>query len=388
MTSHGKPVNTVYLIDSLERGGAQRQLVELVKGVDKSVINPHVVVYHDIMDFKEDLDRAGIPVWCLHKREKTGLFFLLKFLFFLSRHKISLIHSFLNIPNFYARMAKVVFPSISVVTSERNVSITHSKVHTTLERKTWWLSDKIIVNAGKIKEILVDEVAVAPQRISVINNGIDLETFSTTNETLVKTIRDKLLPEKESLLIGLVGRMCEQKGQCYAVEAAKHLQSCHPELNFRICFWGSEDDSVYVEALKRTIVKENLTEKVVLAGVHNDIPSVMQASDLLILPSLWEGFPNVLLEAMVSRTPVIATAIVDNKQIVDDGRTGFLVEPGNPVALADKIIAFSRMSSAAVQEMTRMAHDSIASRFSKEIMVQNTLKVYEDADSLAAAGDE
>jgi len=373
------PVNTVYLIDSLESGGAQRQVVELIKGLNRKLINPYVVVYHNIMYFREELEQSDVKIYCLPKKDKLGISFIIQFLNFIYKKKIKLIHSFLNTPNLYARLTKLFFPHIVIVTSERNVTLVHSIFRSVLEKLTWRLSDRIIVNAEKIKDLLVNKIGVAPEVVRVVNNGIDLKRFSSPDKLLTERIRAEALTGRASFLIGIIGRICVQKGQVYAVEAARLIRQSRPEIDFVMCFWGSETELTYAETIKRMITEYNLVENVHFCGERKEMPEVMAASDLLILPSLWEGFPNVLLEAIASRAMIISTDIVNNRQIVVNDEAGFLIEPKNPKALAEKIIDVYQMSQPDAERLVTKAYEHITNHFSRENLVKKTMDVYVEA---------
>jgi glycosyltransferase involved in cell wall biosynthesis len=373
------PKRVVYLIDSLTSGGAQRQLVELVKGLDKTRIVPSVVTYHDIPFFRKELTDAGIPVSCINKKDKIGLSFLNGFLDELRREKPDFIHSFLNVPNIYARIAKLLGDVKGVVTSERNVSINDRFGLKVGEKLTWRLSNAIIANAHAVKDILTARIGIDPSKIRVVHNGVDPVRFRKVNLKKMSEIRQKCQAFRQnSILIGLVGRIAPQKNHLGLVKAIRWLLNKNPNLDLRVGFWGKVTHQAYGQTLKRAVEELRLRERVFFLGAENDMASVYAACDAVVLPSLWEGFPNVALEAMSAGRPVIASAIVDNKKIVDDGIDGFLVEPGSVDNLASAIQKVIELPKSERIALSKRASEKVIKEYSIARMVENTMQVYRE----------
>ena len=178
------------------------------------------------------------------------------------------------------------------------------------------------------------------------------------------------------------GRICEQKGQIYLVEACRFIKAKSPSFKFRVCFWGVEDEKEYCELVRNRIALYDLKRHFVFGGVESDVASALAACDLVVLPSLWEGFPNALLETMAAGRPAIATRIADNEKIVDNNETGFLVAPGNPEELADKILYVSEVDGKRKKEIGINAQKSIDHNYGINKLVERTMKVYSDTGML------
>jgi len=118
-----------------------------------------------------------------------------------------------------------------------------------------------------------------------------------------------------------------------------------------------------------------LKEKVIWTGVRTDIPELLASADIFVLPSLWEGLPVTLLEAMASRIPVVATAVGSNPEIIRHGENGFLVPPANPSTLAKCILELLKDKKKA-QLLAEEGYKTIQERFTIERMVKEYEKLY------------
>lgn len=377
-----KRVTGIYLIDSLSSGGAQRQIVELVKNIDKSRIRPIVVTYHDLPFFQDELARYGIKTLLLEKRDKIGFTFMVRFMAFLRKIRPDFIHSFLNVPNFYARMMKFTGTVEKVITSERNISIMNSFALSMLEKLTWRLSGCIIVNAHGIKKILVEQIGIPEKKIVVIYNGVAANRFNKFSSSKVKEIRDKINigSDDKCQVLGLIGRLVDQKNHIGILDALNLIRRYKPDLKIKIGFWGSEPLPDYSEKVRKKIVNLGLQDAVLFGGTEKDINSVYAVCDVIVLPSLWEGFPNVLIEAMAAGKLVIASDIVDNARIIKDGVNGFLFPSGSSKALANKIIEVIEMPKDSKLAVSKQARQDIIQNYSTENMVLNTMKIYKEME--------
>lgn len=195
------------------------------------------------------------------------------------------------------------------------------------------LVDDIIANSRQTaRTILAHNDRLFPnEKIHVIYNGMDLMQFDNLVAQPPYTC-----PSGE-VVIGHAGRLSRQKGQSHLIEVAARLKN--NGLRFKMLIAGKGSLEVGLKAMAASM---GLQDEVIFTGFTEDIKGLMQASDIFVLPSLWEGFGFVLIEAMACSKPVVAFDISSNPEVVADGETGFLVEPFNTEAMTEKIMQLAR----------------------------------------------
>ncbi len=208
---------------------------------------------------------------------------------------------------------------------------------------------------------------VPAHKIRVIPYGVDLKKYKVDNNS---EIRKKMGLNGQNLVIGVVGRLHPQKGHIYLIEASERIIKEFPEVKF--VFAG---DGALREELEKRIQDKNLEKNFLLLGYRSDIPEVLKSLDVFVLPSLYEGLPNVVLEAMAAGKPVVATSVDGTVEAVVNNVTGFLIPPINIEALQNAILKVLRNKEMANQ-MGRKGRERVEEHFSLEKQVQSFEKLY------------
>jgi glycosyltransferase involved in cell wall biosynthesis len=192
-----------------------------------------------------------------------------------------------------------------------------------------WMDRVVCVSEAQARR--VQRAGVRPARVRVIPNAVDPERFADPEEHY----RTKLLRyfrQPRTHVVGAAGRLSPEKGFDVLVAAAARVVQTDPSVGFVLFGEGPER-----EGLLRQINAEGLAGSFVLSGFRGDLDRFMPFFDLLVLPSFTEGMPNVVLEAFAAGVPVVASAVGGTPEVVEDGRSGFLVPPRDPEALAARI---------------------------------------------------
>lgn len=321
-----KKLNVLHLISSLEVGGAEKLLIELLKNTKAQDINFVVVVMNNNVDegLKQELLGINSNVYFLnriegHKHPKY-LFQLLKVI---NKHKVNIIHTHNYGSKIWASLCKFVFPGLKLVYTIHS-SNTIKKMNTT---------NIVIHNMFVDKSIAISEEIYQGSKNKKMNsikiyNGVEVDKYKINQNKNVN---------KYFNIIN-VGRITHSvKGQDILIKALKECKN--KGINFVCNFVGGvySYDKESFEYLKDLVNDLELSKNINFLGNRNDVPKLLTDADLFVLPSRYEGMPVSLLEAMASNLPVIASNISGSNDLISNGENGLLFESENVQDLADKI---------------------------------------------------
>ncbi len=234
--------------------------------------------------------------------------------------------------------------------------------------------NRIIAVSKAVKEVFIKQ-GHEEDMIEVVYNGIDLEIIKPQKTS--KQMREELGISDKSIVIGEVGRLCETKGQHLLIKAAPKVIDRFP--NSKIIFVGKdlERDGVYERELIDLAKNLNIENKIIFTGYRDDVIDIINSFDLFVLPSLAEGLPVVILEAMACGIPVVATSVGGNEEIVKDGVTGTIVPPGDSESLARAII-YNLENPEVSNRMGERSYERVKKYFTRQQMLERTFKIYEE----------
>ncbi len=241
-------------------------------------------------------------------------------------------------------------------------------------------ADRVIAVSGKMREDILAHFRVHPAKVVVIHNGIDPERFRPTEE---RDALDRLGVRTPYVLF--VGRVTDQKGIFHLLEAAKLLPA-----GVQVVLCASAPDTPEIEARLRRAVPDHPNVLWINEMVPREVViQLMSHAAVFACPSVYEPFGLINLESMACETPVVASAVGGILEVVVDGETGLLVEPGRPDALA---AALTRVleNPALGRSMGRAGRRRVEERFTWARVAERTEQAYADAAAefeRASAGD-
>jgi len=241
-------------------------------------------------------------------------------------------------------------------------------VHRTLE----WFSNRALHKAIAVSESTkrdwIRRTGIAESRVVTIHNGIDPERFQ--RQEAQKTAKSKLGLPADATIIGAVGRLSTAKGFAYLIEAVALLRASYP--NAVVALAGTGPSRSQLEDLASRLA---VSDRVVFLGFRSDINELLDACDLLVMPSLSETLGYALLEAMAHGLPTVGTTVGGIPEVILPMETGLLVPPRHPVALATAIKLL--LDSADLRErLGRAGRERVIKHFQEADMVRKTLDVY------------
>ena len=379
-----KKKNILFIIDSLGSGGAQRQMTLLAKHIDQTKFDISILIYHDSRHYEKELIDANIPVHYIQKNGYIDLVFFYSLIRKIIEVKPCIILSYLMVPNVWARLAGRLAGVKHIITSERNIDIGHSKTRVLIEKLLNRFSSSIVVNAEAIKESLIRTVGIPESKLQVIYNGVDVAQFSCPDADVIENYRNEFGLSATNKIIFLPGRMQPQKNHISLVRAFCKVADNMP--NGKLLFAGEEIDQNIKDEIVKELSTHDLLGRAVFAGRQSNMSELYSLSDIVVLPSLWEGFPNVILEAMASERAVIATDIADNKRLVHDGVNGYLFAVNDDQKLSDLILTVLEHDDSLI-EMGKKGREIINESFSISEMVKNYQNLFLSFDENKKTGE-
>lgn len=367
----------VFLIPSLIAHGAERQLCELVRGMDKSRFEVHIVVFYGPEEHDENhlwTETEGIPdsTWhCLHKRRGIGgyLTALPRLLALLRGIRPDVLHGYMdaNLPALLLGrlLARPVAWGIRRTSADLSLLDGRSRWLLRISARLSRFTDLIIFNseAGRLSH---QAMGMQAPRMLVIPNGFDVTRFAPALPSGLEQRRTWNVPA-EVPLIGIVGRLEPVKDHPTFLRAAARIARDWPRARF-VCV-GSGPTG-YSESLKRQAESLGLGDSVLWPGACAEMPAVYNALTVLALSSTDEGFPNVLGEAMACGIPCVSTRAGDSERLVGDPEA--VVDPGDDTALAAAISRLLREPAASRTAKGLAQRSRMCSSFSTEILVRST----------------
>lgn len=370
---HPLPKTILFLTRSLGRGGAERQLVVLAKGLTRRGHAVAVAVFFGGGVYEAELAEAGVRVINLGKQGRWDILpFLNRLVRFLRKERPTLMHSYLGVPNILATALKPLLPGSRIIWGVRasNVDLSCydwlSRLAYSLECRLARFADRIIANSHAGKRYAVAS-GFPEDKIVVIPNGINTKYFRFDSEGR-QQVRSAWGLDEDEILVGLVARLDPMKDHSTFLKAASRIARERQHMRFVCVGDGSAD---YVELIKQQAMALGLTDRLIWAGARDNMPAVYSALDIVSSSSSFgEGFSNIIAEAMACGVPCVVTDVGDSALIV--GNTGRVVAPNDGSALAAAIQHLADLPPEERRTLGEACRARIMSEFSIHRLVQRT----------------
>ncbi len=348
-----RPLRICQLLTELGPAGAERCVYELSRRLDRGRFEVHVVALRGGA-VAQWLLAAGVGVTVLGVRNKWDVLKLRRLVELLRRRRFDILHTHLYHADLAGRTAAWLAGVPHLI---------HT-VHTAEGRFRPWqfaaarllanMCDRIVAVSPSARDFHAARAGLPPGRYAVIPNGVDADAFSR-DQTARRSFRERWHLGRGKVLCAFVGRLDYEKGVSILLSAASHLAARGEPVELVIAGDGRQRYLV-----ENFIAHGEGGRHCRFLGFVQDVRGVLSAADLLVMPSRWEGFGLAAAEAMACSLPVIASDVPGLRDLVDDGRTGLLVEPRDAIALANAIERLagdaklrSRMGRAGKAKVTR-----------------------------------
>ncbi|EDN71193.1 glycosyl transferase, group 1 family protein [Beggiatoa sp. PS] len=370
MCENTKPIRIAYIIDSLGKGGAQTALIHLVIYLSKRNYKQRIYSSNNVVhpDNKKLLLECGVEVKVIGKIQLVTMVGLIRILYNFISWKPTIVLTMLFYSDVIGRIAAKITARPIIISSIRSLMTLRkgdkNRLELYVDRLTVPWADKIIFNNKAAISLALQSEGIQEKQVVYIPNGVDTAFFSTMKIDRLKK-REELNISNDILIIGSVGRLGHEKGFPYLLQSLKIIHKQFPHCVLLIIGAG-----VLLEFLKSKAEELDISEKVIFLGQRIDVPELLSGMDIYIHPSLSEGMPNAVMEAMAIGKPTIATSVGDTVELIEEGKTGWLVEPENSEALAEKI-CYVLNNPKIAEKVGLAAAERMTQKFSIEKMAQS-----------------
>jgi sugar transferase (PEP-CTERM/EpsH1 system associated) len=334
-----RPVPVIaHVIYQLAIGGLENGLVNVINRIPEDQYRHAIICLTDYTDFRNRIKNPNVEVHVLHKRPGKDLRLYVELWRLFRRLQPGIVHT-RNLTTLESQLPALLAGVPHRIHGEHGRDMHDldgtSRKYQLLRRLFRPLIHRYVALSLDLKRYLQEQIGVPEGKISHLCNGVDTEKF-TPASGCSKTVLPADFSGADKIIIGTVGRMETVKDQTTLVRAFVGLAKEHPKgrASLRLIMVG---DGALREPARSILEAADLAQSAWLPGEREDVPDLLRAMDVFVLPSLAEGISNTILEAMASGLPIVATDVGGNHELVGQGTTGFLVPRADPAALADAI---------------------------------------------------
>ncbi len=356
----------LHVIETGGPGGAERMMVNLAAGLGPGYRSEAALIRDSWLGTA--LRQRGIPVTMLRYRPKDSFTTLRDLVGLIRKKPVAILHTHEFFMNTIG-LAASWLTGIPLVATVHGKNYYSERFRRRLAyRLVGKFADQMVAVSDDLRVFIAERVGVPPHRIRVVPNGVPVDG-EPSHERLV-ALRESLGLEQHTRVVGTVGSLYPIKGHNYLIEAAVHVVRRCPDVNFMFVGRGRLREEL--EAQARSL---SVSPNVRFLGHRDDVRDLLALCDAFVLPSVSEGMPLALLEAMAAGLPTVATGVGGVTEVINDGATGLLVPPRDSHALA-KAIATLLEDQRLSKKLGESARELVASRYSLDVMVQAYQGIY------------
>jgi len=373
-----RKINLLHIVNGFAIGGGELKLLELVKNLVEKRADKYTVTVCSVGQggtLQPEFERLGIKVFVIEKKHKFDISQVFKVCRIIKQEQIDLVQTTLFYADVIGALAAKL-TGVDAVISWDTVSHPPDSHETRLRHKLSYqlcmrFVKRIVAVSEGVKKYLIEDRKIASKKIVIIHYGIDLSLFKSRNGFLDKRKRSELGLPDHKIVIGTVARLEIQKGHRYLIAAAPEIINKFSNVVF--VFAG---DGTLRQELETQVNELGLQENFRFLGFRKDVKELLFAFDVFVLPSLFEGLPNVILEAMASGRPIVATAVDGTPELIEHNETGLLVPPKSPHALQEQILNLLENEEKG-SKLGRQAKEMAKQKFSFDQQFRKFEEVYD-----------
>lgn len=367
--NNNEKIRIAYIIDNLGKGGTQTALIHLIQQLSQKNYQQQIYCLNNLVHQynRKALLECGVEIKIVGKLQLVTGLGLMRILYDCIHWKPTILFTVLFYSDIIGRLTAKMTHCPIIISSIRARNIYKNQFQLYLDRLTACWADKIIFNTRQAIPFAMKNEGIQQEQIIYIPNGVNVSLF-TKNNTNYSKKRKELGISENSPVISSIGRLNPQKGFPYLLQAFQIVQTQFPHSILLIIGAGP-----LLKTLESLVEKMNLSDNVKFLGERTDIPELLSCTDIYVQSSLFEGMPNAVMEAMATGKSVVATSVDGTLELIEEGKTGWLVEPENSEALAEKICYVLNDL-----EMAEKVGTAAAERMTKEFSIEKMAQSYDN----------
>lgn len=362
------PLKVMHVIEDLEKGGAERVLINLVSGLPVQLFQPMVCCLTKKGRMAAELEERGMRVVALHKKPGVDVGLLWRLQKLLRTQQTDILHTHVFTANLWGRLAGILAQVPVLITHEHSTFTIADQTRQRIEQQLARKTTQIISVSEQLRRRLVETSGLPDDKVITIHNGLRLPI--TVNEATRMELQREFELDRFNPLIGSIGRQEVRKNYPLLLEAMPNILEHYPQAGLLLIGEGPETPQ-----LKRLVQTKGLAGNVVFAGHRQEVYEFLSFMSVFCLPSQTEGISMAILEAMAAKVPVVATRVGGNPEIIADNRYGVLVPANDRHALTTALLETLNDREAACTR-AQAGQKFVLENFSEQQMIQRITTLY------------
>ena len=363
-----KKIKILYIIPNLEVAGAEQHLINLASNLDNRGFEVLICCIKKPGKLGERFKEVGGDIICLKRRSIYDLRIMLDIHRLIKRNGFDIVHTYLFGFHYLAGIPARLCGVPVVISSRREIAVWKKRHHRFLENLGNRFTDKVVSCSRAAREFAVGSENLPGEKILTIYNGVDLKKFFPRPPSAC--ILEEFGLGKEDKIIGMVTKFASVKDPETLLKAVNEIRKTYPRIKCLLV-----GDGPLKESLKLKVESLKLGNNIIFPGKRNDITRILSIMDVFVLTSLIEGLPNTILEAMACGLPVVATNVGGIPEVVENGKSGILVEPRDYSSIADAVVNLLENANLR-KEMGARGREIVERKFGLDRMIEDYENLY------------
>jgi len=345
-------------------GGQERRTLRELSGLSREEFKPLLACQPESR-IGEEARRRNLPVEPVRMRGNFDPLAVARFWGLIRRRSVDIVHTHSSADSWMASAAARLSPRRPKVVRTRhlNAAFNVRQIYTLM-------ADRVVTVGGKTREYMIREKNISPDRVVTIPTGVDLTVFDPRR--VEGNLREELGIPPAAPVFGTVSVFRRLKGHQFLLEAAVEILRAVPDAKLILAGEGPQEGNI-----RKKIEETGIGPAVILPGFREDVPRVLNTLDVFVFPSLQEALGTAILEALAMGKAVVASRVGGIPEVVEEGKTGFLVEPEQPAAIAEKVILLLRNPELR-SELGERGRRFVEEKYDNRLMVRRLEALYRE----------